>query len=124
MTETAARYAPTPKPCPFCGCTDLVSNEWAIGDEDAQRIGVALDDFGECWAWECTNCLGSAPMASWDKRPDPWRHPPEMPLPGQRVLMIYKHPDGLESIPIVTTHSETFKTQPIVRWMHIPEIPA
>lgn len=132
MSEDPAPYNVTPRAdttpealaCPFCGCTELHSNEWVIGEEDAKRIG-ADTDLGEVWAWECSNCLGSAPMVSWNKRPSPWRYPPDMPEEGQRIVFTYRREDGTESTTLAGTwDAEKWSSHhhPIVRWMPVPEV--
>lgn len=124
MNEPAAKYEAETTPealaCPFCGCKELFSNEWQVGDEHAEKLGA--DEFGEVWAWECKECLGSAPMASWNKRADPWRYPPDVPEEGQRVLHTYRGDDGRESMPITAVYSAKQREycHPIVRWMAVP----
>ncbi len=53
-------------PCPFCGSKNLTSNEWCVDDD---RFGA--DEFGEIAAVECADCLGSAPLVSWNRRAQP-----------------------------------------------------
>lgn len=97
-------------PCPFCGATNLLDGSWY------------LDDDGEHEALECADCFAGAPVKSWNRRPDPWRYPPEMPLAGTRILMTYRREDGTESMPICHTvcDPETVAVLPIARWMPIP----
>jgi len=54
------------KPCPLCGSTNIIGNEWAVDGEHAKQFDA--DDFGEIWAYECSDCLASAPVQSWQKR--------------------------------------------------------
>ena len=53
-------------PCPFCGSTNLTSNEWSVDEDHASKFGA--DEFSEIWAMECMDCLGSAPLVSWNRR--------------------------------------------------------
>lgn len=62
MTDTAEKALP----CPFCGSDAIISNEWSVGEDLAEKLGA--DEFSEVWAYECTKCLGSAPIVSWNRR--------------------------------------------------------
>lgn len=110
------------KPCPFCGSSNITSNEWIVDDDHAGKFDA--DKFNEVPALECMDCLGAAPVVSWNQRPDPWRYPPEMPLAGMRILKTYRRPNGTESWPITHTvgDPEPVWLHQIVRWMPIPEI--
>lgn len=109
-------------PCPFCGSTDLVTGSWCIDDDEAHEL-VSPGDAGEVPSVECNRCLGSAPAENWNRRPDPWRYPPDLPADGQRILYTYQAPAG-ESKPITgvytAEHQNTY-CHPMVRWMPVPE---
>jgi len=100
-------------PCPFCGGNQLDHNSWHLDDEEVDAI-------------ECRECKAGAPLASWNKRPDPWRYPPDMPEVGQRIVMTYRQSLGGESREMCTTCSATdwkhYQLAPMVRWMPVPEI--
>lgn len=96
-------------PCPFCGGTEFSMGLWCL-------------DEGEVDSIECKSCYGSAPVSTWNSRPSPWRFPPDMPPPEQRVVFTYRQADGEESPPIVSTYHSTAvdPLQPMVRWCEIP----
>mgnify|MGYP006273694767 CR=1 FL=1 len=94
-------------PCPFCGGTELDINQWSL-------------DEGEVDAVECRQCYAGAPVAAWQRRPDPWRYAPDLPGIGQRVLLTYRSAGG-ESPPICMRYQgDPEGTWPTVRWMPIP----
>lgn len=99
--------------CPLCGCDDLDTNSWIMDDADGP--------FSEVPALECRNCKAGAPVEAWNRRPDPWRYPPDLPEDGQRILFTYQHPDGHESDAITAVYSNVKDWHPIVRWMPVPE---
>ena len=51
----------------------------------------------------------------------PWRYPPDMPNPDQRILFTYQPTGGGESLPIAAMYCNVDDWHPIVRWMAIPE---
>ena len=111
------------KQCPFCGSTDLITGSWCIDDDEAHEL-VKAGDLGEVPSIECNRCLGSAPAEIWNKLPDPWRYPPDMPPEGSRVLFTYRTDDG-ESDPIVGVYNKGYYEtycHPMVRWTAIPEV--
>ena len=105
------------KPCLFCGGTELITGSWCIDDDEAHEL-VKAGDLGEVPSIECNRCLGSAPAEIWNRRPDPWRYPPDMPEDGQQILHTYAHPAG-EKGPIIGTYNAEYQAAyyyPIVRW--------
>jgi hypothetical protein len=107
-------------PCPFCGSTDLVTGSWCVDDDEAHEL-VNPGDLGEVPSIECNRCLGSAPAENWNRRPDPWRYPPDMPEPDQKILFTYMHPEVGESQAITAVYSNVDDWHPLVRWMPVPE---
>lgn len=57
VTPPAAKKAESLPPCPFCGGTDLSTNDWWF-----------IDDEGEVDAIECKTCYAGAPLKTWLKR--------------------------------------------------------
>lgn len=137
MTEPAAKYEVTPRalPCPFCGSQNIAGIEWTVDDDQAKQFDA--DEFSTVWAFECSDCLGAAPMVSWNKRhpPEPkpgWHYPRDnadienMPPPDTYVVGHYRREDGTESDPVILRFTgdvadiaSTYR--PITRWCAIPE---
>lgn len=116
MTDLPAKALP----CPMCGSENIVSNEWTVDGEHAEKFGA--DEHSEIWAFECQDCLCSAPVETWQNRRSPWRT--DEPEPGQRILATYRDRDGIESLPTVYTYIPEYERylSPRVRWMPIPDI--
>ena len=112
-------------PCPCCGGDDIASNEWAVDEDHANQFDA--DEYGEIWAFECSTCLASAPIQSWNQRADgaPQIHqPPEVPDEGRKMLMTYRTEDGTESEPVIATYHKDLAHQvrPAVRWIYVDEL--
>lgn len=112
-------------PCPLCGCDDLDVRSLAMCDEELLVHGL-MDEanaVGCIDMVECVGCFAQAPASRWNRRPDPWRYPPDLPADGQRILYTYQAPAG-ESKPITgvytAEHQNTY-CHPMVRWMPVPE---
>ncbi len=116
MTEAIPEYKVSHKalPCPFCGSQNIVGNEWTVDDDHAQQFDA--DEFSTVWAFECSDCLGAAPMVSWNTRHSPtlestvgWHYPRDnsdmenMPAPGQIVVLFYEGDKGQAVGPVIST---------------------
>lgn len=143
MTEAIPEYKVTHKamPCPFCGSENIVGNEWTVDDDHAKQFDA--DEFSTVWAFECSDCLGAAPLVSWNKRHSPtlestpgWHYPKDnydlenMPAPGEIVVLFYEGEDGNPVGPVICTpiHAEGLHIvngkniyRRCIRWHAVPE---
>lgn len=109
--------------CPFCGCDDLDVHNLAMCEDELRVYGL-LDEADEVVCIEMVECLGcfaQAPASRWNRRPDPWRYPPDLPEPGQKILFTYMHPKLGESSAITAVYCNVQDWHSIVRWMPAPE---
>lgn len=110
-------------PCPCCDSNDLAvhSRVLARGEIRAFDLEGKADPLNRVDWLECLECGCNGPAENWNRRPDPWRYPPDMPEDGQKILFTYMHPETGESQAITAVYSNVKDWHPIVRWMPVPE---